>query len=203
MLRKYFLDGLIISLLALNLAGCLTTVDSEISNNYLITSIPDIKTTKTQPLILSVRTPQTNYAYNSTQMAYATEGYKINYFAKNSWAATPSQMLLPLMVQTLQNTQAFSAVIPQSVYGHTDLILDTQILQLQQDFTQQTGQLHLVIRAQLSNVNSQRILATQEFIVTEPIAKNNPSAGVTAANRATNKFLQQLAEFVITNARKK
>lgn len=195
---KIIYSRLIILSLLLPLAGCFSTVGTE-PNNYTLSSAPSVITKKSSSAVLLVNMPQTNSAYDTVQMAYMKNPYQLSYFAKNRWAATPSQMLLPLMVQTLQNTHAYRAVVPQSVIGHVDLVLDTQLVQLQQEFFGKTSQIHLVMRAQLININTQRIMATKEFNIIEATTANNPYAGVVAADRAVSKFLQQLALFCISH----
>lgn len=193
---KIIYSRLIILSLTLPLAGCFSTINTE-PNNYTLSSVPSVITKKRSSDVLLINLPQTNSAYDTVQMAYMKNQYQLSYFAKNCWASPPSQMLLPLMVQTLQNTHAFRAVVPQSVAGHVDLVLDTQLVQLQQEFFDKTSQIHLVMRAQLINVNTQHIVATKEFNIIETAMANNPYAGAVAANHAVNKFLQQLAIFCV------
>lgn len=195
---KIIHSQLIILSLLLPLTGCFSTVGTE-PNNYTLSSAPSVITKKRSSAVLSVNMPQANSAYDTVQMVYMKNPYQLSYFAKNQWATTPSQMLQPLIVQTLQNTYAFRAVVPQPVIGHVDLVLATQLAQLQQEFFGHASQIHLVMRAQLINVNTQRIMATKEFNIIEPTTANNPHAGVVAADRAVSKFLQQLAVFCISN----
>lgn len=198
-LSKKFLRFLFLSC-CFCLSGCLTPIKNNAPTHYIFNSIPQtVVTKKTQPLTLLVRTPQANTTYNSTQMAYVSEKYQLAYFAKNRWAAPPTQMLLPLIIQTLQNTHAYQAIVTSYTNVKTNLILDTQLLQLQQEFTQTSSQVRLVMRAQLINLEKNRVVATQEFLILEPATANNPQAGVAATNRAVNKFLQELAIFCVKN----
>ena len=104
---------IIILLGALSLTGCsmFSPVAVDDSSTYMLTTIPSNipKHARGAGTIL-VMTPDTQPAYNTNHMAYTTKKYQIAYFGRNQWAETPSQMLLPLIVQTLQNTQYYRAV---------------------------------------------------------------------------------------------
>src|SRR6476646_1095177 len=77
----------------------------------LLDSVPlETPSEKTREATLLVLIPETAPVYATTQMAYTTEAHQVAYFSQNEWAATPSQMIQPLIVETLRNTHLFSAV---------------------------------------------------------------------------------------------
>lgn len=187
--------------LAFLLSGCslLSPVKSEPVHNYVLSpAIPMAAAFKHQTgNTLLVTQMQSTAAYNTSQIAYSTQPYQVAYFAENRWATKPAQMLQLLIVQTLQKTHAFHAVITPPVVSHYDLILVTQLLQLQQDFLTHPSQVHLQINAQLIDANKNQVIATRQFCVTEIAPQDNPYGGVLAANRATADVLRQLAIWVV------
>ena len=80
-----------------------------------------------RPKILLISVPETIPVYNTTEMAYMIKPYQIAYFSLNQWAETPAEMLQPLLVQTLQNTHHFKAIVTPPYSGHFDYVLNTQI----------------------------------------------------------------------------
>jgi cholesterol transport system auxiliary component len=67
-----------------------------------------------------VLVPETEALYATTQMAYTIQAYQIAYFSENEWAETPSQMIQPLIVETLRHTHYFSEVMSVPDFGrHT------------------------------------------------------------------------------------
>ncbi|HVE44968.1 MAG TPA: ABC-type transport auxiliary lipoprotein family protein [Gammaproteobacteria bacterium] len=140
--------------------------------------------------------PVTDPVYDTTQMAYTTGSHQVAYFAKSSWAAMPSQMLQPLLVQTLQDTHHFRTVSGMSGW-YSDDVVASQILLLQQDFTVCPAQFKIVVRVQLINSSTNTVKATKLFTVTEPMRRHNPAAGVDAANRATATLLKHIAVFCV------
>jgi cholesterol transport system auxiliary component len=184
------------------LSGCTlfspVNIDTE---KHELKNIPsDLPIEKTHRATLLVLIPETLPAYATTQMAYSTEAFQIRYFGKNEWAETPSQMIQPLIVQTLRNTHYFSDVLsPPYFRGHT-FNLGIEILELKLDFTSEPATFNLAMRISLTRSATNEIVATQEWSVRQPMPEKAPYAGVMAANEAMPKLLRELAEFVIKNA---
>ena len=55
----------------------------------------------------------------------------------------------------------------------------------------------MTLRARLTDLSSQRVLATRVFHVSRPAAKADPYAGVVAANEAVKTLLKQLTQFCV------
>lgn len=190
---------LILSCIGFILSGCSLLFPPAAPKLYTFDVNPQPIRSSGMQVTLLVTAPHANGVYNTSQMVYSTKPYQIGYFAKNRWAATPPQMLQPLIIQTLQRTHRFSVIGTDSSARKYDYILNTQLLELQQDFINpQTSEVHLVLRAQLINVSSNnRVMATRQFTVVVPAPEPNPYGGVIATNLAVNDVLQQLARFCI------
>lgn len=193
------LKNIVFSLNIILLTSC--TLFSPINlekKKYVINKAPiDLPKKQTQLITLLVLSPQTKAIYNTTEMAYTTQPYKIDYFSQNEWAETPAQMFQPLIVQTLQNTHYFNAVFTPPYSGHYTYILRTQILELLQDYISQPAMLRLTIRFQLSDGADNKVIGSKTFSVNEPIHKNIPYAGVIAANNAAAKILKSFTIFTL------
>jgi len=147
--------------------------------------------------------PKTTPLYATTQMAYRTQPHEVAYFSEREWGETPSQMLYPLVVKTLENTSAFRAVLTEPFAARYSYGLRTEILVLLQDFSSDSASLVLSLRFQLTDYGAKTVIATREISVREPMRERNSYAGVIAANEATAKALQQMAQYVLqaTDAR--
>lgn len=171
-------------------------------NTYVLNQFPLYVPAKShRSLTLLVASPETRPVYNTTQMAYSIKPFQVAYFSENLWAETPSQMLQPLLIQTLQNTHALHAVVTQPYAGRYDYILNTQILQLLQDYTLRPAVVQLWIRVQLVGATSNRVIATKDFIICEPILQRTPYGGVIAANMAMETALRRITEFCLEKMR--
>ena len=199
---KVDLGGPALIACAVFFSGCtlFSPVNVDTKKNVLNNIPLDLRSERTHPATLLVLEPETTPAYATTQMAYSTQAYQIAYFTKNEWAATPSQMIQPLIVQTLQNTHYFSEVLSPPDFGRHTFGLRIEILELKQDFTSEPAVLRLAMRISLSRDATNQVVATKELSVSQPMSERTPYAGVVAANEAMPKLLRELAAFVVDKA---
>jgi phosphatidylserine/phosphatidylglycerophosphate/cardiolipin synthase-like enzyme len=106
-----------------------------------------------------------------------------------------AQMLAPMIVAALQGSSAFRVVVlsPSTALG--ELRLDTEILRLQHDFSQQPSRVHFTLRAHLIDNKTRRVIRSQEFDASTPASSDDPYGGVVAANRVVQHVLVELAAF--------
>jgi cholesterol transport system auxiliary component len=184
------------------ISGCtlLSPADSASSKAMLNKLPPAQAQRETHAATLLLLPVEAKPVYDTTQMAYMTQPYQIDYYTRHEWAATPAQMLQPLLVQTLERTRYFHAVLTPPYSGSCSYVLRTQILELVQDYTAAPATLHLALRLQLSDGASDRVIATREISLREPMAQQTPDAGVAAANEAAARALQEASEFVLEHA---
>ena len=200
MLNKIFI---IMTILLLTSCSVFSPVKTETVNSYELKKIPAVSTKKTPHRVTLIVTPtEASPIYDTTQMAYTSQTYEVSYFSKNHWAASPAEMLQNLIIQTLENTHYFHAISTPTSTGHYDYILNTQLLQLEQDFSQNPSVERLKVRAQLIRAGTSNIIATKEFSVAIPAPQNTPYSGVVAANQATAHMLKELSEFCLRSIRK-
>lgn len=200
--RCHFSLFIVIVVSAIILPACsfLAPIKTEPQSSYEINALPTSSVNKhTHPITLLVTSPETLPAYNTMQMAYTTKPYEIAYFSQNRWVETPAEMLQPLIVEALQNTGYFNAVVTAPFSGHYDYILTMQILSLQQNFVYRPATFRLILRAELNRLTTNQVIAVKQFSIIEPIKEQTPYGGVLAANRATQKLLASLTQFCIKN----
>jgi cholesterol transport system auxiliary component len=148
-------------------------------------------------IVLAVSVPQARPGFDTPQMAYVQQPYELNYFVTSRWTDTPARMLEPLLVQALEQTGGFRAVVQTPNTVSADFQLDTILIRLQQDFMTRPSRIRLTLRAQLIDVRSQRVLAVKLFDESENAESENAYGGVIAANRVAQRVLDQLAEFCV------
>lgn len=198
-MKKYFLM-LIVSLL---LAGCtgLHAPEAENINIYTLDARPSIAAASVKhDLVIAVGTPHARPGYDTPQIAYVQQPHELNYYAVNRWADTPARMLAPLLVQALEQGGSFRAVVRTPGPVPADIRLDTELVRLQQDFETQPSKVQITLRAQLTDVRSNRVLASRVFDETEDAPSENAYGGVIAANRALQHILNRLTAFCAPHA---
>lgn len=145
--------------------------------------------------VIAVSPPRARPGFDTASMAYVRRPHEVEYFAKNRWADTPARMLAPLLVQALDRSGGFRAVVQAPGAVSADLRIEVEIVQLLQDFETRPSRVRFTLRAQLIEVASRRVLATREFDEAESAASDDAYGGVIAANRALERLLGQLVDF--------
>lgn len=167
-------------------------------NTYMLTAAPQINGHRLhRHAVLVVASVDADPIYNSSEMLYSTQLYKISYYSKNRWVEPPTQMLQSLLVQTLQNTHAFASVSAAPSIGSYDYVLNTRLLELQQVFYGRFSLVRMSVRVQIVNAATNRVIASKQFSTAVPTHQLTPYGGVVAANRATSEILRQVALFCL------
>lgn len=150
------------------------------------------------PLVLTVGAVQARGGYDTRAMVYTERANELKYFADHRWADTPARMLLPLIERALERGGRFHAVTgPHSTVG-ADLRLESELIELRQDFSSKPSRVHLAVRVQLIDLARQRVVVTRELTETEDATNDDPYAGAQAADRALTRLLRNLLELCDT-----
>lgn len=151
---------------------------------------------------LAVSAPRAAPGLDSRGIIYLRQPHAVEVYAQSQWVDTPAQMLAPLIVDALQRTGAFAAVLRAPSAASAELRLDTELLRLQQDFGVTPSRVHLSLRAVLVDTGSRRVLAWREFDASVAAPSEDAYGGVRAANQAARQLLIELATFTAQAAAK-
>lgn len=145
--------------------------------------------------------PEAVAGYDSQDMRYVNKPFELSSFAHNAWVEAPAQMLLPLILQSLQRSGYFYVVTSTPVSENTDYRLDTQLIELEQSFLTKPSRIDLTIKVVLTHVPDNRIVASE--IISEHVncTSDTPYGGVIAANQAVKLFTAKVTAFVIKHAK--
>jgi cholesterol transport system auxiliary component len=173
----------------------------ESPNMYVLEAEPIAKTEHAKrDLVLEVGAPRAWPGFDTPQMVYVRQPYELNYFVSNRWADTPSRMLGPLLALALEQTGSFRAVAQTPSAVPADLRVDTELIRLQQNFGTRPSRVELTLRAELIDVRAKRVLVTRLFEETENAPTDDAYGGVTAANLALRRMLEQLVDFCVVES---
>jgi cholesterol transport system auxiliary component len=146
--------------------------------------------------VLLVPQPKPQPGFDTARMVYLMRPYEVHYYGYNQWADTPAHMLQRIMVENLEKSGQWHAVLqaPGAVPAHYRL--DSDNLVLEQQFFSSPSRVRLALRAQVVETKTQSILATRSFELFEPAPSDDPYGGVIAANRAAAKLIIEMAEWI-------
>ena len=194
------LSGLL--LLALLTGGCSLLPEPEpVSiDQYVLEYTPgpqDIQNTGEDAPVMIVTTPSAHGGYDSNRIAYMEQAYGLRYYTRSRWADKPARMLAPLVADAMQATGQFQALYAAPGSLAADYRLDTELIRLHQDFTRQPSVVRITLRAKLIDLQSHRVVATQQFDIYETAATDDAYGGVVATNKAVNRLFDELAQFCV------
>jgi len=185
------------------LAGCaaMSTPPVPSQNIYVLDEPPTVQASQVHhDRVLAVSAMQARPGLDTPQMAYTQQDHALSYFVTSRWADMPTRMLEPLVIQALEQTEGFRAVVQTPGAVPADLRLETELTRLQQDFTSRPSRIQLTLRARLIDVRNRRVLAVRQFDDSENASSDDAYGGVAAANRVVPRMLKQLADFCLNEA---
>ena len=193
------MKNILLLVLVFLLSSCslLTPVKSDDATNYVFNRLPCVRTYAKHNITLYVAPIASDPVYDTDNMAYSRHPYVIEYFAKNKWADTPAQLLKPLVLKTLRDTNHFHAVTSSPHSIRYDYVLNLRVIELNQVFYTHSSCERFILHAEIVNSRTGKIVASREFVVVKPALYRSPYGGVAAANRAVEDALEQLAYFTV------
>ncbi|WED44679.1 ABC-type transport auxiliary lipoprotein family protein [Legionella cardiaca] len=144
-----------------------------------------------------VNTPDAVAGYQSESMLYTDKAYELTPFVHSAWVDEPAEMLLPLIVQSLQRSGYFRVVASSPGAEVAEYRLDTQLIELQQNFLTKPSTVNFVVKIVLVRVEDNHVVASRIINHLVPCPADTPYGGVIAANRATELFTAILTQFVV------
>lgn len=191
---------ILLILITLMIYGC-SPVAATQTNTYVLKTFSNgySLVNKSSSINLLVSEPTAPEWLATTNMAYQIHPSQLNYFSKNQWADTPAHLLQAAIVQGLQQSGQFHAVMTVPFAGNYDKRLDIRIFDFSQDFTAQPSCFHVKILAILVNGLSNKVVASKLIDVSVPSSQNSPAGGVQAANLAVTRLNSILLRMVLNS----
>lgn len=143
--------------------------------------------------VLLVTMPQAQPGYDVPRMVYLRQPHELNYYATHQWVETLPRMLAPLIVQSLERTGVWKSVVQAPTVVRGDYRLDADQITLEQRFFEKPNRVRAAFRAQLIDLRQYGVVGTKWFETFEVAPSEDADGGVTAANRAVGRLLDDLA----------
>jgi cholesterol transport system auxiliary component len=189
------------AILLLSGCGALPAPQVASQNIYVLDAQPVAQTSPIKrDLVLAITPLQARPGFDTPQMIYTQQPHEVSSFVTNRWADTPAHMLEPLLVQAMEQTGSFRAVVQPRGALPADVLLETELIRLRHDFATRPSRVQLTLRARLIDLRDKRVLAVKQFDDAENAASDDAYGGVAAANRVTQRVLKQLADFCVDAA---
>lgn len=193
-MKKVLLTLLVVG--SVLLSGC--AVKPAITNQYKLSAF-SVQTYGNHPVRKSIliSPPEAAAGYQTDQMLYTDKPFEISPFAHNGWLNPPADMLLPLIAQSLQRSEYFFAVASTANAEQTDYRLDTQLIELHQNFIQKPSRIDFVAKVVLTRITDNQVIASLLLNYHLPCPTDTPYGGVIAANQAVKLFTAEVTSFIV------
>lgn len=195
--RLYTVMG--IGIVALALAGCLSLPHEEQQSQTFFLSLDrsaggaSIPEVQPKAGILVVNVPVAQPGFDTPRMAYTQRPYEVSYYATHQWADPPARMLTPVLIQALEQTGYWRAIVPMPTSVRGDHRVDIDQLELVQIFLQKPSQVRIALRVQVVKLPEYLVLGTRLFDAVETASTDDAYGGAVAANRAVERLVQEIA----------
>jgi cholesterol transport system auxiliary component len=161
------------------------------------------------PFTLQVATPLSEAGFNTSAIAYRQQPYRLDYYTQSRWVDQPATLLGEQITLALEQSGAYRAVLAPNVTLPPDLRLVTELLSLEQVFSDSTttppsgnSTVRLALRMQLIDARNTTILASGRIDLTQAALSADAAGAVTAANQALREALPKIVQFCIENTPK-
>ncbi len=152
---------------------------------------------RSQGAALVVAELRTRPGYDTPRMAYVKRNHTLDYYASSQWADTPARMLQPLLVNALESTGHYSAVLRAPAPVPAGLRLDAEIVRLEQVFTAKPSHMRISLRVLLIDTRKGQVLGQREFDTDVPTPSDDAYGGVRALNQVLAPLLKDVAAFCV------
>lgn len=199
--RGFHANIIVVIMLVFGLTACVSPRASEPIRTYVLSPDESVWNSEVPPIrktefVLVVTTPKAKPGFDTPSMVYVKRPYELNSFALHQWADTPARMLLPVLVQALERSGSWRAVVTVSSPVRGDYRLDFEDLVLEQEFLDTPSRIRLALRGRLTHVGESKVIGSREFELLETVPSDDPYGGVLAANKATAQLLQQIVRWL-------
>lgn len=143
-------------------------------------------------IALLVHTPAAYPGYESSRMAYRQEKHSLRYFAYNRWADAPARLIGAALTEALSESRLFADVAAPGSRIEAAYRLDTDLIRLEQIFSDAGSVVRLTIRYRLVDLESGGSLGSLHHDIVETSTSDDPRGGVAAANQAFKRSVEGL-----------
>ncbi|MDP3120951.1 MAG: ABC-type transport auxiliary lipoprotein family protein [Sulfuricurvum sp.] len=180
------------------IAGC-TTITSPVTA-YTLTPAPIATSrllTSQSSLSLKLAGTQAAPSLSTKALLYLSNHQEVGSYLYSRWNDLPSMMIDRVLLAALDDAQLFSALLPKTSTGNTDLLLESTLSSFYHRIHEdKTSDAYIDITYALLDSKTKRTLASKRFIITSPAASMDAPAGVTALTNATHLLSQQCTAWI-------
>ena len=166
-------------------------------NTYNIMTPPKIGSVRASRLAsqVTVSPPQSIRALDTDRILVSAPGGRISYFADSAWSDRLPRLVQSRLVEAMQDSGAFRAVLTSQDRVDGDYAIATEIRAFQIDVGNGRSAATVTIFAKIVDERRGKVIATREFSASVPTGKDDPAAGVAALQEGFNQVASELVRW--------
>jgi ABC-type uncharacterized transport system auxiliary subunit len=144
----------------------------------------------------------TDPAYDDERIVYRITPYRLDYYNYHRWSAPPGVMIGNFLEQSLERTGAFRSVVRELAPG-APTVLGGRVVAIEEVDTSPTRwHGRIVLELTLTDAVTGRLLWTEQFEDSEPLAKQTPEGLAHALSIAMTRIADRAAPAIAAHARR-
>jgi ABC-type uncharacterized transport system auxiliary subunit len=163
-MRKFIV---LAAVMAVGLAGCFSAQPEKKYYEIHLEAEPDPAPFGASLLIDRV---EIDSVYDDFRVIYRVSPYEIKYYAYRFWADKPSKLLRNSLIQFLEGSRLFPAIVREPSLGKADWILRWAVRRIEEVDQEEAWFARLSMKFEVADLKTGAILAAREFDRKEPIS---------------------------------
>jgi len=195
--------GLSLIALVLALSGCVNFGQSANAPGVVYYVLNDAEPAATptpvpaDALTLRVLDTTTGGFYDSDQLVFSRSAGTRGQYQLARWTERPGRRFTELLRARLDRLGRYR-VAPAAGVVHSDLMLDTRLVEFYHDATREPGQVRLELRAELVDLKQRRLLGRHTFEQKVPLTTYDAAGAAQASNLAVSRVLDDVSAWLAT-----
>ena len=191
--------------LALMLSGCLGLgKDTPAVVNYVLEDLAagPPKSAPTDPRSLLVLDTSATAFYDNENLVYSRASGTRGQYQYARWTERPGKRFSDLLQKRLATQSGFASVSVAGGQVRGDLVLDTELSEFYHDAESSPGSVRVLLRAELIDLKTRKLLSRQWFERRVPIASYDAAGAAKGFNQASTGVLDDLVVWLATLPKK-
>ncbi|MFT6985669.1 MAG: cholesterol transport system auxiliary component [Psychromonas sp.] len=195
-------DFILLAALLIGVTGCAGEKLPPVSTYTLSPELNTFQLSKSSEAkpasILMLGRIRSTHLFNGRDIIYSDARYGQNSYAYSRWSDSPTTMLLLIFQEALEKSGRYVAVVPYSSQSESDFLLESTLFDFSHSINDDGTSSGIIrMRFSLIDKNTNRVIASRDFVATVPVAlPMNASGAVAALNKAVIIVTQELIDWL-------
>lgn len=144
---------------------------------------------------VSVRPAISSQLLNSQKILFTSDGVEQGFYQFASWAEPPPKRVTSLLLQALEDSHIFDAVLFASTSAAADYQIVTELVECVHDIKESPGVARVRIRVEMINISSRELAGQRTFNKEVPVQSYDARGAVDAMTAAMHELVKEILEW--------